>query len=175
MHHLSPRSRHLISCITLMSLLATVGGCSSVKFYPGEERADSEVGRILFNATGVEMSAVMIDRIPHPHPGRTVEVLPGPHRIEVKYQERIDQSDAVPTEESSTNGQTTPPTVRFGSCNITFTIDAAQELFVFVDAGSRPSVPGATPPTITLKEQGYYKPALFQERCQEEGKRAVGK
>jgi hypothetical protein len=173
MHDMCPRSRHLIF-ITLMSLLVGVTGCGPIKFYPGEERADSEVGRILFNSTGAEMIAVTIDGTPHPHPGRTVEVLPGPHRIEVKYQEDTNGSDSVPAAESILQrGQTSAPTVRFGSCTIKFTIDAAQELFVYVSAGSTRSVPAATPPTITLKEQGYYKPALYQERCQEDGRRAT--
>lgn len=170
----SHRPYRFFSCVVFASTLATLIGCGAVKFYPGEERADSEVGRILFNSAGAEMSTVTIDGIPHPHPGRTVEVLPGPHRIEVKYEEQFSLAEPAATGESAgkTSGETL---VRFGTCNLKFTIDAAQELFVFVDAGSHVTVPGSTPPTITLKEQGYYKPALFQERCQEEGRHAVQK
>jgi hypothetical protein len=153
-----------------MSSVNLITACGPVKFYPGEERADSEVGRVLFNTTGAEMIAVTIDGIPHPHPGRTVEVLPGPHRIEVQFQERIAPSDRLALEQASTP-QPLPATFRFGTCTIRFTIDAAQELFLYVDAGSPTSLPSSTPPTITLKEQGYDKPALFQERCREESSR----
>jgi hypothetical protein len=174
MSHTSRRPYRLLSSVLFVSSLLTISGCGAVKFYPGEERADSEVGRILFNSQGVEMSTVMIDGIPHPHPGRTVEVLPGPHRIEVKYQEETTLAEPVTNGESegASSGETL---VRFGTCNLKFTINAAQELFVFVDAGSQVTVPGSTPPTITLKEQGYYKPALFQERCKEEGRHSVKK
>ena len=172
MSHTSCRPPSITSLLTLMPIIATIAGCGPIKFYPGEERADSEVGRILFNTTGAEMSTVTIDGIPHPHPGRTVEVLPGPHRIEVTYQERFMQSD-TPPHDQATPGQSATSMLRFGTCNLKFTIDAAQELFVYVDAGSTTPLPGSTPPTITLKEQGYYKPALFQERCKEEGKQTL--
>jgi hypothetical protein len=142
-----------------------MAGCGAVKFYPGEERADSTIGRVLFNSTGADLRVVTIDGVSHPHPGRTVELLPGSHIMAVKYEEHFEPGD---TQESGEVGG--EPLMRYGSCSLRFTIEAAQELFVFVDAGAHPLIGSSTPPTITLKEQGYYKPALFQEKCTEEGK-----
>jgi len=164
----SPRSHNWNLCHSIsFSILALFGGigCGSIKFYPGEERADSTIGRLLFNSTGAEMKVITIDGVPHPHPGRTVELLPGAHTLEVRYEELFqsgDNHDVGDTDDQSL--------VSFGSCSLRFTIEAAQELFVYVDAGAHPLTGSSTPPTITLKEQGYYKPALFQERCTEEGR-----
>ena len=171
MSHTSCRPRRILSLLTLTSVMASIAGCGPIKFYPGEERADSEVGRILFNSTGAELSMVTIDGIAHVHPGRTVEVLPGPHRIEVKYQERINEPDTASLDQDRAETSI----LRFGTCNVKFTIDAAQELFVFVNAGSTATLHGSTPPTVTLKEQGYDKPALFQERCKEDGRQSLNK
>ena len=171
MSHTSCRTRRIISLLTLTSVMASIEGCGPIKFYPGEERADSEVGRILFNTTGAELSMVTIDGISHAHPGRTVEVLPGPHRVQLKYQEHINETDTASLDPHKAETSL----LRFGTCNVKFTIDAAQELFVYVDAGSSATLPGSTPPTVTLKEQGYDKPALFQERCKEEGTQSLNK
>ena len=147
------RSSALAAAIIVSSLCA---GCGAVKFYPGEERADSEIGRILFNSSGASMSVVTLDGIPHPHPGRTLEILPGPHTLEVKYAQ-APSGDIAPLQ-------------RFGTCSIRFTIEAAQELYVFVDAVPNSGLSASAPPMITLRPIGFDQPALFQERCREESK-----
>ncbi len=160
----------LLRSLTLISFgfaLVSSASCSAVKFYPGEERADSTIGRLLFNATGADMKVVTIDGVPHPHPGRTVEILPGAHTLEIKYEENFESDD-----DQNSDTQDAENLMRFGSCSLRFTIEATQELLVYVDAGAHPVIGSSTPPTITLKEQGYYKPALFQERCSEEGRAA---
>lgn len=164
----TPTKLPLLRSLTRIALGFVIVGsaaCSAVKFYPGEERADSTIGRLLFNSTGADMKVVTIDGVPHPHPGRTVEILPGPHTLELKYEELFESGD-----EQNTGSESDQTLTRFGTCSLRFTIEATQELLVYVDAGSHPLIGSSTPPTITLKEQGYYKPALFQERCTEEGR-----
>lgn len=167
----SPRAlRSFVAVSALLSLLSSMG-CAPLKFYPGEERADSMIGRLLFNSTGADMRVITIDGIQHPHPGRTVEILPGAHHIEVKYQEQFEGADSIATNSPHVSGEESGVAMtRYGTCSLRFTIEASQELFVYVDAGSHPIIGDSTPPTITLKEQGFNKPALFQERCKEEGK-----
>jgi hypothetical protein len=150
------------------ALVSTVcAGCGSVKFYPGEERADSEIGRLLFNSSAAAMNVVTLDGIPHPHPGRTLEILPGAHLLVVKYSQTfIDSGDPAHGDPS---GRTAPLT-RYGTCSIRFTIEAAQELYVFVDAVADSGLSASAPPTITLRQIGFNQPALFQERCHEESK-----
>jgi hypothetical protein len=152
-----------------MSVLST--GCGSIKFYPGEERPDSEIGRLLFNSSGAAMNVVTLDGISHPHPGRTLEILPGPHALVVKYAQTFtDSGDPLhrgPTGEIA-------PLARYGTCSMKFTIDAAEELYVFVDAVADSGLSQSAPPTITLRPPGYDRPALFQERCVEESKARLG-
>ena len=146
---------------------AFCAGCGSIKFYPGEERADSEIGRLLFNSSGAKMKVVTLDGIPHPHPGRTLEILPGPHTLVVKYgQTFTDSGDPL---HRGPNGESAP-LARYGTCSIRFTIEAAQELYVFVDAVADSGLSPSAPPMITLRPPGFDQPALFQERCQEESK-----
>lgn len=156
--------------IALTSALFVGGlcaGCGSIKFYPGEERADSEIGRLLFNSSGASMNVVTLDGVPHPHPGRTLEILPGPHTLVVKYgQTFTDSGDPL---HRGPNGELAP-LVRYGTCSVRFTIEAAQELFVFVDAVADSGLSPSAPPMITLRPTGFDQPALFQERCQEENK-----
>ncbi len=151
-----------LAYISVGLILVSSTSCSAIKFYPGEERADSTIGRLLFNSTGADMKVVTIDGVPHPQPGRTLEILPGSHKLELTYEEHFDPGDDQNAVVA--NGQHLK---RFGSCSLRFTIEATQELLVYVDAGSHPLIGSSIPPTITLKEQGYYKPALFQERCTE--------
>lgn len=165
-----PLSRRPFLGLALIIPLTTLTACSALKFYPGEERADSTIGRLLFNSAGADMSVITIDGIQHPHPGRTVELLPGSHRIELKYQEQFEAPDGDSADNQLAHQTSGDGLTRYGACSLRFTIEPAQELFVFVDAGSHPIIGSSTPPTITLKEQGYDKPALFQERCKEEGK-----
>jgi hypothetical protein len=142
-------------------------GCGSIKFYPGEERADSQIGRLLFNSSGAAMSAITLDGIPHPQPGRTLEILPGPHNLIVKYAQTFtDSGDPLHRDPSGTIA----PVARHGTCSIQFTIEAAQELYVFVDAVADSGLSASAPPTITLRQTGFEQPALFQERCREENK-----
>ena len=156
--------------IALTSALLVGGlcaGCGSIKFYPGEERADSEVGRLLFNSSGASMNVVTLDGIPHPQPGRTLEILPGPHTLVVKYgQTFMDSGDPLHRDH---NGELVP-LARYGTCSVRFTIEAAQELFVFVDAVGDAGLSPSAPPMITLRQTGFDQPALFQERCREESK-----
>ena len=141
---------------TLLIAATLSVGCGSIKFYPGEERADSEIARLLFNSSGAAMNVVTLDGIPHPHPGRTLEILPGAHTLVVKYAQTFTGTGA--------------PLSRYGTCTITFTVEAAQELFVFVDAVADSGLSASAPPTITLRPIGFEQPALFQERCREERK-----
>ncbi len=122
--------RPIVGVAASASILSAVG-CSSIKFYPGEERADSSIGRLLFNSTGADMRVITIDGIQHPHPGRTVEILPGPHSIEVKYQEQFETADAIVTNNSHhSDDQSGLAVTRFGTCSLRFTNEATQELFV---------------------------------------------
>jgi len=158
------RGTALASALLVSGLCA---GCGSIKFYPGEERADSEIGRLLFNSSGAAMNVVTLDGIAHPHPGRTLEILPGPHTLVVKYGQPFTASgDPLPR---GANGELASP-ARYGTCSIRFTIEAAQELYVFVDAAADSAIPASAPPMITLRPIGFDQPALFQERCQEESK-----
>lgn len=169
-------SSHTFVRLAIPLLIASVSACSALKFYPGEERADSTIGRLLFNTTGAEMKVITIDGIQHPHPGRTVELLPGPHRLDVKYQEQFESADAIGSNEGKVSDESSGlPMIRYGTCSLRFTIEESQELFVYVDAGSHPIIAHSIPPTVTLKEQGFDKPALFQERCQEEGQAPLAK
>jgi hypothetical protein len=59
---------------------------------------------------------------------------------------------------------------RYGECEIRFSIAADQELHVYVDAGTGVLPGTSSPPTITIKEVGFFTPALFQGQCREEGK-----
>jgi hypothetical protein len=170
------RSSALAAAIMVSSMCA---GCGSIKFYPGEERADSEIGRILFNSSGASMSVVTLDGVPHPHPGRTLEILPGRHTLVVKYEQTfVDSGDpahrsssgeiAASSGEIAASSGEIAPLKRFGTCSIPFTIEAAQELYVFVDAVADSGLSASAPPTITLRPTGFDQPALFQERCREE-------
>jgi hypothetical protein len=152
---------------TMVTASAVMSGCAGLKFYPGEERADSEIGRLLFNSEGASMNVVTLDGVQHPHPGRTLEILPGPHTLVVKYAQTFTDSGAPLHRDPS--GKTVPLT-RYGTCSIRFTIEAAQELFVFVDAVTDAGLTTSAPPMITLRQTGYEQPALFQERCKEESK-----
>ena len=164
-HRPSNLQRSVIS--TMLTASALMSGCGGIKFYPGEERADSEIGRLLFNSEGASMNVVTLDGVQHPHPGRTLEILPGPHTLVVKYgQTFTDTGDPL---HSDPSGRTAPLT-RYGTCSIRFTIEAAQELFVFVDAVADAGLTTSAPPMITLRQTGYEQPALFQERCKEESK-----
>lgn len=142
-------------------------GCGPIKFYPGEERADSEIGRLLFNTSGASLDVVTLDGLTHPHPGRTLEILPGPHTLVVKYAQTFtDSGDPL----HRTPSGEIAPLKRYGTCSIRFTIDAAQELYVFVDAVADSGLSASAPPMITLRPTGFDQPALFQERCREESK-----
>lgn len=158
--------------VTLLVLSASLAsGCGAVKFYPGEERADSEIGRLLFNSSGASMNVVTLDGVPHPHPGRTLEILPGPHTLLVKYAQTFtDSGDPLHRDPSGTS----VPVTRYGTCSINFTINAAQELYVFVDAVADSGLSASAPPMITLRPTGFDQPALFQERCKEENKARFG-
>ncbi|MEY4668553.1 MAG: hypothetical protein RL518_1252 [Pseudomonadota bacterium] len=157
-NHTLPLRRSWLSAI--LAVGALFAGCGPVKFYPGEERPDSEISRLLFNSSGAELSVVTFDGITHPHPGRTLEVLPGAHTLVVKY--------------SKTFSETGAPLTRYGTCSITFRIEAAQELYVFVEAVADTGLSPSAPPMITLRPTGYDQPALFQERCREESKAQNG-
>ena len=158
------RSSAIAAAVMVSNVCA---GCGAIKFYPGEERADSEIGRILFNSAGASMNVVTLDGVPHPHPGRTLEILPGSHTLVVKYAQTFaDSGDPL---HRGPSGETAP-LQRFGTCSIRFTIEAAQELYVFVDAVADSGLSPTAPPTITLRPTGFDQPALFQERCREESK-----
>mgnify|MGYP006270428981 CR=1 FL=1 len=160
----------LVTIPIYLSVLS-LSACSPLKFYPGEERADSTIGRLLFNSSGAALSAVTIDGIPHPKPGKTVELLPGSHQLSVQYQEKFADTDTTLSDGSSpADKQSAVTLTRIGTCELRFSIDASQELFLFVDAGSHPLAGASIPPTITLKEEGFDKPALYQERCREDGR-----
>jgi hypothetical protein len=151
----------------LLIVTSLASACGAIKFYPGEERADSEIGRLLFNSSGASMNVVTLDGIPHPHPGRTLEILPGPHTLVVKYAQTFtDSGDPLHRDPSGINA----PLMRYGTCSIPFTINAAQELYVFVDAVADSGLSASAPPTITLRPTGFEEPALFQERCREGNK-----
>lgn len=164
-HRSSSLRRSILA--TMLTASALMSGCGGIKFYPGEERADSEIGRLLFNSQGASMNVVTLDGIQHPHPGRTLEILPGPHTLVVKYAQTFtDTGDPLHRDPSGK----TLPLVRYGTCSVRFTIEAAQELFVFVDAVADAGLTTSAPPVITLRQTGYDQPALFQERCKEESK-----
>ena len=153
--------------VALLAAISLCAGCGAIKFYPGEERADSEIGRLLFNSTGAILNVITLDGIQHPQPGRTLEILPGPHNLVIKYAQTFtDSGDPLHRAPSGDSA----PLARFGTCSIRFTIDAAQELFVFVDAITDAGLSHTAPPTITLRPTGFDQPALFQERCREESK-----
>ncbi len=155
----------------LLTAVALVSGCGGIKFYPGEERPDSEISRLLFNTSGASMDVVTLDGIPHPHPGRTLEILPGPHTLMVKYAQTFtDSGDPLHRDISGRSA----PLTRFGTCQIHFTTEASQELYVFVDAVADSGLSASAPPTITLRPTGFDQPALFQERCREESKARLG-
>jgi hypothetical protein len=169
------RFHRQLLAVSIIPLMA-VTGCAPLKFYPGKERPDSYVSRLLFNSSGAKLSEVTIDGVSHPDPGRTVELLPGPHTVAVKYLENFGAADPSAGTPGSPDGKSAATAVtKTGVCEVKFSIEPTQELFLYVDAGVHPELGSSVPPTITLKEEGFEKPALYQERCKDESKVPLAK
>jgi hypothetical protein len=114
--------------------------------------------------------SLSVDGVSNPHPGRAIALLPGEHRLELRYQERFEDADAtikdgaVWSDEQKGFGFT-----RVGSCSLKFSLQAGDAVSVTVDAGSEPLLTAPVLPSITMRPQGFNPPVLYKDRCTSQG------
>jgi hypothetical protein len=166
--------RILFLFLTLSILCLT--SCTPVRLYQGEARPRSEVAVISFSSVDSSILAVSVDGLATPHPGRAVEVLPGPHSLTLKYQQHFEDSnetvssnDVFPDERSGFG------LVEVGTCTLRFEAKRGQGLFVRALPASNPLFGRATPPVIEMQEHGFFTPVLFQAVCSTSGQRPIVK
>lgn len=162
--------RNLVSTLPLCFFMCLLSGCQPVKLYPGPERPQEQLALVFFDSLGASVVSLSVDGISNPHPGRAVALLPGEHRLELRYQERFEDADATITDGAFWSDERKGfGFTRVGSCSLKFSLRAGDTVSVAVDAGSEPLLSAPEPPSITMRPPGFNPPILYRERCSSQG------
>lgn len=162
-----PKTHRIFFVILFYSQILV--SCGPVVMHSKGELPSDELVYLGFNALGPKMLEVQLNGMENPHPGRSLEILPGNHTLKVRYQVKFEDSNLVITNDAVFSDELSGiGFVRVGSCEIEFRAERGDELFVYVTPGSYSLLGGSKHPNISIKESGFNTPTLFESACDEE-------